>query len=53
MTEMPQGLIQAFAQDMDAMRRFAQLSGAQRAAIVNRARNVTSREEMEEIVKGI
>ena len=51
--EMPQGLMQAFSHDMDAMRRFAQLSGAQRAAIVNRARNANSREEMEELVRSI
>ncbi|HWR24423.1 MAG TPA: hypothetical protein VN366_13175 [Feifaniaceae bacterium] len=53
MMEMPQGLLQALAQDMDAMRRFAQLPGAQRAAIVNRARGAASREEMESIVRGI
>ncbi len=51
--EMPQGLLQALGQDMGAMRRFAQLSGPQRANIVNRARGAKSREEMEQIVRGI
>lgn len=51
--EMPQGLLQALGNDMDAMRRFAQLSGAQRAAVVNRARGAESREEIEEVIRGI
>lgn len=53
MMEMPQGLLQALSRDMGAMRRFAQLSGAQRAAIVNRARGAASREEIEQIVRNI
>ena len=53
MMEMPQGLLQALGNDLDAMRRFAQLTGAQRASIVNRARGATSREEIEAIVRGI
>lgn len=53
MMEMPQGLLQALAHDMGAMRRFAQLPSVQRAAIVNRARNANSREEMDEIVNRI
>ncbi len=51
--EMPQGLLQALGHDMDAMRLFAQLSGAERAAVVNRARGAESREKIEEIVRGI
>ena len=47
---MPQGLLQALANDMDAMRRFALLPSGDRAALVQRARSASSREEMEEIL---
>lgn len=48
--DMPQGFLQALARDMDAMRRFAQLPAGERAALVQRARQAGSREEMEELL---
>lgn len=49
--DLPLGFGFALAQHPEAMQRFAALSEARRAAVLQRAHNVSSKEEMESLVR--
>lgn len=51
--KLPQGFVFALSRNIDAMRRFSSLSDEEQALIVERARRVRSREEMEQLVGSI
>lgn len=51
--DLPLGFGFALAQDTDAMKAFANLSKAQQEDIVQRARNVSSKSEMQSLVNGL
>ena len=51
--EMPLGLGFALAQDPEAMEAFTALPEADRAALLERAHTVSSREEMQALVNGL
>ena len=47
---LPQGLLMAIAQNMQAMRQYAALSDAGRQRLIERAASVQSREQMQALV---
>ena len=49
--ELPLGFGFALAQNPEAMQRFSALSETKRAAVLQRAHNVSSKEEMESLVR--
>ena len=49
--ELPIGFGFALAQNPEAMQRFSALSESKRAAVLQRAHNVSSKEEMESLVR--
>lgn len=53
LTALPQGFIAALARNIAAMRRFSSLTQEEQARIVEMARKLTSREEMERLVGSI
>ncbi|NLD58119.1 MAG: hypothetical protein GX647_00480 [Clostridiales bacterium] len=52
-SEMPIGLTMAFAENTDAMRRFAAMSEADQRGVLARARGVQSKEEMQAYVQSL
>lgn len=52
-SEMPIGLTMAFAENTDAMRRFAAMSEADQRGVLARARSVQSKEEMQAYVQSL
>jgi hypothetical protein len=52
-SEMPIGLGMAFAENADAMHRYANMSDAERQAVIDRAHNIKSREEMHAYVRSL
>jgi len=52
-SEMPIGLTMAFAENTEAMRRFASMSEAERRGVLARARSVQSKEEMRAFVQSL
>ena len=53
MNDMPVGLMMTLAEQEQAMRRFAALSTEERDRVVDQARQVSSREEMQDIVQSL
>lgn len=53
MNDMPVGLMMTLAEQGQAMRRFAALSTEERDRVVDQARQVSSREEMQAIVQSL
>lgn len=51
--EIPLGLDMALAQNMDAMRVFSSLSESSRQNVIDRSRQVNSKQEMEHLVSGL
>lgn len=51
--EIPLGLGMALAQNMDAMRVFSSLSDSSRQNVIDRSRQVNSKQEMEHLVSGL
>ena len=51
--EIPLGLGMALAQNMDAMRVFSSLSESSRQNVIDRSRQVNSKQEMERLVAGL
>ncbi|MDO4548672.1 MAG: hypothetical protein Q4D04_11270 [Clostridia bacterium] len=51
--EMPIGLSMALAENLEAMKRFSNLSAQRRTDVVRRARDVESREEMQNLVNSL
>lgn len=51
--EIPLGLGMALAQNMDAMRVFSSLSESSRQSVIDRSRQVNSKQEMEHLVSGL
>ena len=51
--EIPLGLGMALAQNMDAMRVFSSLSESSRQNVIDRSRQVNSKQEMEHLVAGL
>ena len=49
----PIGFLMALSQDMEAMKRFRALSSQEKDALLQRARQARSREEMDSIIRGI
>ena len=52
-SEMPMGLGMALAQDLNAMNRFASLSGAEQQAIIAHTHSIDSKEEMQAYVQSL
>ena len=52
-SEMPIGLSMAFAENTEAMRRFAAMPEADRHGVLARARSVQSKEEMRAFVQSL
>ncbi|MEL7609400.1 MAG: hypothetical protein AAGU74_07820 [Bacillota bacterium] len=53
MTEMPQGFLMSLARNMDAMNRFSSMPDSSKEAILERARRVRTKREMDELVDRI
>lgn len=51
--EIPLGLGMALAQNMDAMRVFSTMSESSRQNVIDRSRQVNSKQEMENLVSGL
>ena len=51
--EVPQGLGMALAQNLEAFQRFGAMSSAQQSEIIEHAKNVQSKAEMEALVSGL
>ena len=51
--EIPLGVGMALAQNMDAMRVFSSLSESSRQNVIDRSRQVNSKQEMEHLVAGL
>ena len=49
----PIGFLMALSQDMEAMKRFRALSSQEKDALLQRARQARSREEMDSIIRGM
>ena len=52
-TELPIGFAMELAMHPDSLNRFAQLPQSERQAIIDKARNVQTREDMRALVEGI
>ncbi len=50
-SELPEGLAMAFAQDTAALARFTALSISAQDDVIRRARSVSSRDEMRQLIK--
>lgn len=53
MTEAPIGFLMALSQNEHALKRYGSMDQKQRARIIDRARNVDSRDEMQRLVDSI
>lgn len=53
MNDLPIGLMMSLAENEQAMRRFAALSGPERSRVISRARQAASREDMQALVHGL
>lgn len=51
--QIPQGLTSALARNMSAMERFSMMNKSQRQAIITKAGQVNSKQEMSQLVEGI
>ena len=51
--DLPLGFGMALAQNVGALERFSKLTASQQQALIARAKNVSSREEMDALVAGI
>lgn len=53
MNDLPIGLMMSLAENEQAMRRFAALSGTERSQVISQASQAASREEMQALVNGL
>ncbi|MCI8843859.1 MAG: hypothetical protein HFF08_07095 [Oscillospiraceae bacterium] len=53
MNDLPIGLMMSLAENEQAMRRFAALSGTERSQVISQASQAASREEMQALVHGL
>lgn len=53
MTEMPQGFLMSLAHNTDAMSRFSAMPDSSKEAVLDRARRVRTKREMDELVNRI
>lgn len=51
--EIPEGLGMALAENMSAMKRFANMTEAEQQEFISKSRNVASKQEMRSLVSGL